>query len=162
MTNFKSGSGNLDFGADEDPEPDSSDLEDETDTGTQPDPDSASTEVVSSPPETSPNSTDGASDRPQSNQVTTEESRVSDTPTNEYPYFVRRSNVGDERDTRLEIHVRDKVADREAEFRSELAAHLDANEIAKTDAREFALLAAFRYPERVAELMSDEGFGALD
>lgn len=38
---------------------------------------------------------------------------------------------------------------------------LGASEVSKTDAREFALLAAFQYPERVAELMREEGFGAL-
>jgi hypothetical protein len=32
----------------------------------------------------------------------------------------------------------------------------------KTDAREFALLVAFQHPDRVAELMREEGFGALD
>jgi hypothetical protein len=36
------------------------------------------------------------------------------------------------------------------------------NEISKIDAREFALLAAFRHPEHVAKLMRDEGFGTLD
>lgn len=90
----------------------------------------------------------------------TEESATG-SPAEEYPYFVRRNNVGDERDTRLEIHVRGKVADQEAEFRNELASQLDVNEISKTDAREFALLAAFQHPERVAELMRDEGFGSL-
>ena len=80
----------------------------------------------------------------------------------QYPYFIRRNNVGDERDTRLEIHVRHKVADREAKFRNELAEQLGASEISKTDAREFALLVAFQHPNRVAELMREEGFGALD
>jgi len=46
-------------------------------------------------------------------------------------------------------------------FRNELAEHLDVNEVSKTDAREFALLAAFENPERVAELMRDEGFGTF-
>lgn len=78
-----------------------------------------------------------------------------------YPYFVRRSNVGDERDTRLEIHVRDTVAEGEAQFRHDLAAELGASDVSKTDAREFALLAAYRHPERVAELMREEGFDSL-
>jgi hypothetical protein len=93
--------------------------------------------------------------------LSTTESAVSDAGVEKYPYFVRRSNVGDERDTRLEIHVRDKVADQEAKFRNELAEHLGANEISKTDAREFALLAAFHNPEQVADLMRNEGFETL-
>lgn len=146
MSNFKSGSGNLDFGGSDD-----DDEEDETPaetTGTQAEeepPESTSTEQTTA---TAP--TRGA----------TEESAAG-SPAEEYPYFVRRNNVGDERDTRLEIHVRDKVADREAKFRNELANQLGVNEVSKTDAREFALLAAFHHPERVAELMQDEGFGAL-
>ena len=90
------------------------------------------------------------------------ETVVSSSSANEYPYFVRRSNVGDERDTRLEIHVRDKVAEQEAKFRSELAKHLSTSEVSKTDAREFALLDAFQNPERVADRMREEGFGILD
>jgi hypothetical protein len=85
-----------------------------------------------------------------------------ETARKQYPYFIRRNNVGDERDTRLEIHVRDKVANREAKFRNELAEQLGASEVSKTDAREFALLVAFQHPDRVAELMREEGFGALD
>lgn len=146
MSNFKSGSGNLDFGgSDDDDEEDEPPAET---TGTQAEeetPESTSTEQTTA---TAP--TRGA----------TEESAAG-SPAEEYPYFVRRNNVGDERDTRLEIHVRDKVADREAKFRNELANQLGVNEVSKTDAREFALLAAFHHPERVAELMQDEGFGAL-
>ena len=78
-----------------------------------------------------------------------------------YPYFVRRSNVGDERDKRLELHVREQVASRESEFRSRLAEELDTDDVSKTDAREFALLAAFENPQLVAELMEREGFGEL-
>lgn len=146
MSNFKSGSGNLDFGGSDD-----DDKEDETHaetTGTQAEeetPGSTSTEQTTA---TAPT------------RGTTEESAAG-SPAEEYPYFVRRNNVGDERDTRLEIHVRDKVADQEANFRNELANQLGVNEVSKTDAREFALLAAFHHPEHVAELMRDEGFGAL-
>lgn len=146
MSNFKSGSGDLDFGgSDEDGEEDETTAET---TGTQAEeetPESTSTEQSTS---TAP--TQGA----------TEESATR-SPAEEYPYFVRRNNIGDERDIRLEIHVRDKVADQEAEFRNELANQLGVNEVSKTDAREFALLAAFHHPERVAELMRDEGFGTL-
>lgn len=164
MSNFKSGSGNLDFGStdddDEEPEPstettetseeeiedaESADLEESA---------QASTDRASS--DTEPSSRQSVSD-----PVSTGESTASDATTEKYPYFVRRSNVGDERDTRLEIHVRDKIADQEPNFRNELAEHLGVNEVAKTDAREFALLAAFHNPERVAELMEDEGFGTI-
>lgn len=147
MNNFKSGSGNLDFGGN-----DGTDEEDETPAETteiqteDEQPESKPREQTSS---TAP--TRGATDE-----------AAAGSPPEEYPYFVRRNNVGDERDTRLELHVRDKVTDREAAFRSELAERLGASEVSKTDAREFALLVAFQQPERVAELMREEGFGALD
>jgi len=147
MNNFKSGSGNLDFGGN-----DGTDEEDETPAETteiqteDEQPESKPREQTSS---TAP--TRGATDE-----------AAAGSPPEEYPYFVRRNNVGDERDTRLEIHVRDKVADQETEFRNTLANQLGVNEVSKTDAREFALLAAFHYPNRVAELMRNEGFGALD
>ena len=54
------------------------------------------------------------------------------------------------------------MANQESEFRNELANRLGSKEISKTDAREFALLAAFENPKQVAELMEEEGFGALD
>lgn len=78
-----------------------------------------------------------------------------------YPYLVRRSNVGDERGKRLEVHVREHVADREASFRSHLAELLGTDEVSKTDAREFALVAAMEHPELVAEQMRAEGFDEL-
>ena len=85
----------------------------------------------------------------------------SDGAESRYPYLVRRSNVGDERSKRLEVHVRQHVADREAAFRSELADLLDTDEVSKTDAREFALVAAMEHPELVAEQMRAEGFDEL-
>jgi hypothetical protein len=155
MSNFKSGSGNLDFGGDdEEDEPDS----EGSDTGAESPADSESSPSA----DRSSADANGSSEESTVEQNSSEESANPPESADEYPYFVRRNNVGDERDTRLELHVRDKVADREAEFRSELAEQLGTSEIAKTDAREFALLAAFRHPERVAELMEDEGFGALD
>jgi len=33
--------------------------------------------------------------------------------------------------------------------------------VSKTDAREFALLAAYEHPEKVAALMKEEGFGTV-
>ena len=152
MTNFKSGSGNLDFDGDDDGEDESQ---------------------SSSPASTSAGDDETARAEPVAEQVddsvgqshggTAEDGPAASTHDDDetYPYFVRRNNVGDERDTRLEIHVRDKVADGEAKFRHALAAELDASDVSKTDAREFALLAAFRHPERVAELMREEGFDSL-
>nr|WP_233340437.1 acyl-CoA dehydrogenase [Haloprofundus sp. MHR1] len=164
MTNFKSGSGNLDFG--------SSDEDDKAEETTKTTKEKAEREEEAEPSLTeqttstsvneSESSVENSSDQSAPTRVPVEESSESGTAADQYPYFIRRNNVGDERDTRLEIHVRDKVANREAAFRNELAEELGANEVSKTDAREFALLAAFQYPERVAELMREEGFGALD
>lgn len=163
MSNFKSGSGNLDFGRrnNTEEEDEESEIVD-----TQPDEkreiEMKSTEANSSDsPARATSNTDGSFDQSQSSWETTRTTPSADTPLEEYPYFIRRSNVGDERDTRFEIHVRDKVADQEAKFRNELAEQLGANEVSKTDAREFALLAAFNNPEHVAELMKEEGFGTL-
>ena len=144
MSNFKSGSGNLDFGDD--------DADSETD------------EAADTP--ATPTDDDELSQRDPSESLADSDDDATSESTDsssaeQYPYFVRRSNVGDERDTRLEIHVRDKVADSETAFRNELADKLDVNEVSKTDAREFALLAAFQHPERVAELMKEDGFGAI-
>lgn len=149
MSNFKSGSGNLDFGGSDDEDDEDDETATET-TGTQ---DVEETRESTSTEQRTPTAPDRG--------ATEESATSSPTAAEEYPYFVRRNNVGDERDTRLEIHVRDKVADQEAEFRNELAKQLGVNEVSKTDAREFALLAAFHHPERVVELMRDEGFGAL-
>lgn len=165
MSNFKSGAGNLDFGGgDEDDEKDESTTK-TTETygeGEEEEAESRSTEQsTSASPDRASSDTESASGQPASDRASASESAVSGSSAEEYPYFVRRSNVGDERDTRLEIHVRDKVADQEAKFRNELAEQLGANEVSKTDAREFALLAAFHHPERVAELMQNEGFGTL-
>lgn len=162
MSNFKSGSGNLDFGGSDADEKDDTSAETTKtrDNGEQKAESRSTDHSTSTSQDDAPSDTDSSSSQATPNRETTEdpESRPSET----YPYFVRRNNVGDERDTRLEIHVRNKVADQEATFRSALAEQLDANEVSKTDAREFALLAAFQHPERVAELMRDEGFGALD
>ena len=143
MSNFKSGSGNLDFGDDDDSEtPESGNkASDPTD------------EAASSSSGPNPSVADSSDESPIES--------ASSSSTEQYPYFVRRSNIGDERDTRLEIHVRNKVANNETAFRNELAEQLNVNEVSKTDAREFALLAAFQHPERVAELMKQEGFGAI-
>lgn len=162
MNSFKSGAGDLDFGDDENDAADGTASETTANRSTsagKPGPPSAERPSSAAPDQSA---SEGRSDeRPIADEDPTEHSDP-DAGAEEYPYFVRRSNVGDERDTRLEVHVRDKVADREAEFRSALAEHLGTNEVSKTDAREFALLAAFQRPEQVAELMQEEGFGVLD
>ncbi|WP_276252227.1 acyl-CoA dehydrogenase [Haloarcula rara] len=157
MTNFKSGSGNLNFDGDDSSE--ESAAESSASKRSSAEGDERSPQGSESPPTTAPDQStaDSDSDVPSGGTTATTEPSGRE----RYPYFVRRSNVGDERDTRLEIHVRDKVADGEAEFRHALAAELGANDVSKTDAREFALLAAFRHPERVAELMREEGFDSL-
>jgi len=80
----------------------------------------------------------------------------------QFPYFVRRRNVGDERDERIEVHLRKSVHSQESAFRSQLADELGTEEVSKTDAREFALKFSFENPEGVAELMREEGFGLID
>lgn len=160
MSNFKSGSGNLDFGGsdeDEDAEKITTTRESQPETGS-----SEAEQSESVPVEESSSDTDASAERRNATEATENEEPSIKTLAEKYPYFIRRNNVGDERDTRLELHVRDEVANQEAKFRNELADHLGASEVSKTDAREFALLAAFQQPDRVAELMREEGFGALD
>ncbi|MBX0297707.1 acyl-CoA dehydrogenase [Haloarcula nitratireducens] len=151
MSNFKSGSGNLDFGSDNDGKSADESVEDQSQPETE------------SEPAPSGKKTTAPSEKPSSGAVESPDNESpNESSTPDYPYFVRRNNVGDERDKRLEIHLRDKVAAQEAAFRNELATELETDEVAKTDAREFALLAAFQHPEQVAELMKSEGYGALD
>ena len=160
MSNFKSGSGNLDFGGSEPDEEEDEATEETTETQVGESAESRSTnQYTTTSTEELSSSVDSSGTGPGQDSVVEEET---ETTREQYPYFIRRNNVGDERGTRLEIHVRDKVADREAKFRNELAEQLGASEVSKTDAREFALLVAFQHPDRVAELMREEGFGALD
>jgi hypothetical protein len=160
MSNFKSGSGNLNFGDDDEDEEESESENPQTkatseETEAQPD-----SNVVPETANSAPSTDDSSGDR--ADQSTTSASSPTESVESPYPYFVRRNNVGDERDKRLEIHVREQVADEEGQFRNQLAEILDTNEVSKTDAREFALLAAFQHPEQVAELMREEGFGAVN
>ncbi len=163
MSNFKSGSGNLDFGGSDEDSNDSDPPESTTPTDTERVEDNEQGDHQSSggSRDSSTTESDTPAEPAPSDANDSNESTSDTTAREQYPYFVRRSNVGDERDTRLEIHVRDKVADQEPAFRNELAEHLDVNEVSKTDAREFALLAAFENPERVAELLREEGFGTI-
>ncbi|GCF15366.1 hypothetical protein Harman_33010 [Haloarcula mannanilytica] len=152
MNNFKSGSGNLDFGAEGD-EKDTQESEEVVE--------ESESRTTESPPEQVQSSGTTSSQNPGTAGDPDRETNQGSNEAAEYPYFVRRNNVGDERDTRLEIHVRDSVAEQEGRFRSRLADELDVSEVSKTDAREFALLAAYEYPEKVAELMEDEGFSVI-
>ncbi|MDT3437831.1 acyl-CoA dehydrogenase [Haloarcula sp. 1CSR25-25] len=158
MSNFKSGSGDLDFG-DSDDNADGGEAAAEEDKRQHPSTGSQSkTAEGNDSTATKTNSADASTATSSDAEAVSEDE--SSTPN--YPYFVRRSNVGDERDKRIEIHLREEVAEQEAAFRTALADELDTDEVAKTDAREFALLAAFQNPEKVAELMENQGFGALD
>lgn len=133
--NFKKGSGSLDFEEDE-----------------------SSSEEATAADQSSEDSHDAEESTPQSASG----GSVEESPSSKYPYFVRRSSVTDERDNRLEIHIRDEVAEREGEYRSALAGELDTDGVSKTDAREFALKLAYEHPEMVAALMEDEGYSELD
>jgi len=142
---FKSGSGNLNFGDSE--EADDQEAEETTSDEEEKHQDSQETQDTKSATE---------------ENTTTSGSGSHQTGSHQYPYFVRRSNVGDERDNRLELFARDEVVSREAKFRNQLASKLGTDDVAKTDAREYALLAAFDNVEDVAELMRGDGYGELD
>lgn len=88
-------------------------------------------------------------------------STADETHDSQYPYFIRRNNVTDERNKRIELHLRQDVADSEEEFRKQLADELGVSSVSKTDAREFALILAQEHPEMVADLMREEGYGAV-
>lgn len=139
MTSFKSGSGNLDFN-------DNSGEDEEADKNES----------------TGHDIPEGDAINANAEEVSSSERSETGSVAAEYPYFVRRSNVTDERDQRIEVHLRSEVSGQEAAFRSELASALETDAVPKTDAREFALKFAFQYPEQVAELMREEGFGVLD
>ncbi|ELZ38326.1 hypothetical protein C471_10210 [Halorubrum saccharovorum DSM 1137] len=163
---FKSGSGNLNFGDSEEEKAD--DEAEETGDVANEEADDQEPEAATSAEVDERRTSPGAKDADSTGEEsTTTTSTASDTGAHQtgghqYPYFVRRSNVGDERDNRLELFARDEVVSREAEFRSQLASELGTDDIAKTDAREYALLAAFDNVEDVAELMRGDGYGELD
>lgn len=157
MGGMKKGSGNLDFGEEDDnsdksPEPESSEEHEESE--------ATSTEVETDETVDGPDGDDAG--RPGASTTTEETKSNSSESSSRYPYFVRRSNVGDERDNRLELFARDEVVSQESEFRSQLASELGADDIAKTDAREYALLAAFNNIDEVADLMREDGYGELE
>jgi cytoskeletal protein RodZ len=160
MGGMKQGSGDLSFGEEEDedesPEPESSEEPEETE--------STGTEVETDETVEVPDGDDA--DRPGTSTSTStsagEARSSSGGSSSRYPYFVRRSNVGDERDNRFELFARDEVVSQESEFRNQLAAELGTDDVAKTDAREYALLAAYNNVEEVAELMREDGYGELD
>ena len=165
---FKSGSGDLNFGdndeeeVDDEPEGAGEEVDDTTDEGDDRKPRAVTAERVDDSRD-SPGAREANSTSEEGTTTSTDSDTGSrQTSGRQYPYFVRRSNVGDERDNRLELFARDEVVSREAEFRSQLASELGTDDIAKTDAREYALLAAFDNVEDVAELMRGDGYGELD
>lgn len=157
---FKSGSGDLDFGGSDD---DTDEAEDREQNGVA---DEAPSSGGKSSKGTSTEQTERSSD-PAEQQASADPDGQSDSGhaaesvSEQYPYYVRRSKVGDERDKRIELHVRSQVSRDEPSFRDQLANELDVDEVAKTDAREAALLFAFENPEAVAELMREEGYGVI-
>ncbi|WP_050033997.1 hypothetical protein [Halorubrum halophilum] len=163
---FKSGSGNLNFGDSEEEETDdepeeAGDVAIEEADDQEPEV-ATSTEVDDRQTSSGVNEADSTSEEGTTTTSTAGDTEAHQTGGHRYPYFVRRNNVGDERDNRLELFARDEVVSREAEFRSQLASELGADDISKTDAREYALLAAFDNVEDVAELMRGDGYGELD
>ncbi|MFH5801999.1 acyl-CoA dehydrogenase [Haladaptatus sp. CMAA 1911] len=158
MTNsFKSGSGNLDFGSNDE---EANESEDQNDTEIQID-DQETSKKEETPKETVDNRHEQSQEATQTENSQSNSELVTNTPSEEYPYYIRRSNIGDERDKRLELHVRDAVTNDEPTFRNRLAKELDVDEVAKTDAREAALLFAFQNPEKVADLLREEGYGVF-
>ena len=143
---MKKGSGNLDFGGSDD---ESEDDESEPPVADSSDAEQDGSQAQATTTNKSADTESDSTDKP-------------DSDNQEFPYFVRRSNVGDERDERIEVHLRPEVNEQESDFRSALADELDVGEVAKTDAREFALKFAYANPEDVAELMRDEGYGLTD
>jgi len=158
---MKDGSGDLDFGVEN--TSNKSDTESEAETAATGEPRPSDTPVSGG--------TD--TDTRPSDSTTADRGREADTQEGDrrgegqrsqgdYPYFVRRSNVGDERDKRLECHVRPAVAKDEAKFRNQLAAALETDTVSKTDAREYALQFAFENVDGVAELMREDGFDIVN
>lgn len=169
---FKSGSGNLNFGDSRENEQEAEetgakpeeadDLTNETTDSQEPKQTSSDKEDARKEVAGTNDDADGTTEGDHTATSTASGSEAGQTGGHKYPYFVRRSNVGDERDNRLELFARDDVAARESEFRNRLASELGTNDVAKTDAREYALLAAFDNVEDVAELMKEDGYGELD
>ncbi|ELY77387.1 hypothetical protein [Natrinema pallidum] len=150
---MKDGAGNLDFGQ-------SDDTEETTNSGSLDNSSSNDGQQNQDQPRSPETSANQTAEQSTSQSVSTNEPESED---HKYPYFVRRSKVLDERDERIEAHLRKEVTDQESDFRSALADELETNnDIPKSDAREFALKYAFENPEGVAELMRNEGFGELD
>ncbi len=158
---MKRGSGNLDFGSGEDSDDeDTESVTESQDEATQ-DTDSEPDHPVAHSPPAEPEPKPESSDDPDEDSSEVE-AETNEGDQEQFPYFVRRSNVGDERDERIEVHLRKSVHSQETAFRNQLADELETEEVSKTDAREFALKFAFENPEGVAELMREEGFGLID
>lgn len=94
----------------------------------------------------------------------TEES-VTEANQEEYPYFVRRSKTLDERTERIEVWVRPDVTANESAWLDSLADALGTDQVAKTDAREYALLVAQEdeaVQRKIADRMEADGYGMFE
>lgn len=126
---------------------------------TDPD-DSATSEGVAERQDEQPQ----AEDRRAPGAATTDESET-EVNHEEYPYFVRRNKTLDERSERIEVWVRPEVTSNESAWLDELADTLGTDHVAKTDAREYALLVAQEdevVQRKIAERMEDDGYGILE
>ncbi|WP_255681483.1 acyl-CoA dehydrogenase [Natrinema sp. SYSU A 869] len=137
---MKDGAGDLDFGQ-------SDDTEETTDSGSPDDSSSNDGQQNQDQPHSSETSANQTAEQSTSQSVSTNEPESED---HKYPYFVRRSKVLDERDERIEAHLRKEVTDQESDFRSALADELETNnDIPKSDAREFAL----KYASKIQKVL---------
>lgn len=148
---MKSGSGDLDFGQDD--EEGDEDLHEE-------DPEqvnNVSEENISHPLEDTGDSTDDVENQPPSPSKESGPNTSTSSET-KYPYFLRRGKVLDERNDRLEVHVREEVKSMESQLENDLEEIFGGSDVKKTDIREFAIILAAQNPEMVAELMREEGY----
>lgn len=72
------------------------------------------------------------------------------------PYKFRRDGVMDGR-SQMPVYLREEVQEREQEFIRQLEEEL-GEAVPKADAREAALIAAFRQPDQVAAVLREWGF----
>lgn len=84
---------------------------------------------------------------------------IEEEDTVEYPYFVRRNKVGDERTERIDMEIRPEVQEGEAELMNKVARMLGTESVAKTDVREYAMIVAQENWDLVAERMIEDGYG---
>lgn len=102
-------------------------------------------------------------DSPAVSSQNTESAETNEGSSNQqYPYFLRRRSVTDERDKDLIVPVREETMKAMVDGRNALAEELGVAEVSKFDAREFALMVGLERIDEVAERMREEGFDALN